>query len=109
MSDEYYFNELICVFPFLQLELYKTDFEEERRVKELLKEEKEKLIEDLQCLQRRNQQLQDRIEMICDKDFVMYQERTDHSRPARSSTSAPTVRFTFVYACVCLYLYFFFI
>lgn len=69
----------------LQLEIYKADFEAERKAKESIKEEKEKLTEDLQNLQRRNQQLQERIDMISDRDFVMYESRETRNRERRSN------------------------
>lgn len=69
----------------MQLELFKSDFEAERHSKEIIQEEKEKLSEDLQNLQRRNQQLQERIEMTCDKDYVMYQSRSENRSANRSS------------------------
>lgn len=72
---------------YFQLEIFKADFEAERRAKESIKEEKDKLCEDLQNLQRRNQQLQERIEMISDKDYVMYESRNARDRPNRSSSS----------------------
>lgn len=43
--------------------------------------------EDIQNLQRRNQQLQERIETICDKDFLMYESRRDKPRSSGNNTS----------------------
>ncbi|XP_072394727.1 uncharacterized protein [Diabrotica undecimpunctata] len=56
-------HEEMCVLK-MQMDVYKTDFEEERRAREVIKGEKDRLEEDLQNIQRRNQQLQEEIELL---------------------------------------------
>lgn len=61
---------IVLFICYLQLELYKSDFEAERQAKESLKCEKEQIAEDLQHLQRRNQQLLEEVEHLRNGDFV---------------------------------------
>ncbi|XP_056633018.1 NF-kappa-B essential modulator [Diorhabda sublineata] len=55
-----------------QLDVYRADFEEERRAREIIKSENDRLHEDLQNVQRRNEQLQSEIELLRNGDFVVY-------------------------------------
>ncbi|KAG5890912.1 hypothetical protein JTB14_024910 [Gonioctena quinquepunctata] len=72
-----------------QLEVYKADFEAEKNAKEITRGEKDKLVEDLQNLQRRNQQLQEEIELVRNnRDYVVYPS-TRREQPSRSTASAP--------------------
>lgn len=66
-----------------QLELYKADYEAEAVTKNSLLAEKNQIAEDLQSLQRRNQQLIEEVERLRrDGDFVHV------SRPRSSATSS---------------------
>nr|CAI5856761.1 unnamed protein product [Callosobruchus analis] len=47
-----------------QMDMYKVDFEQERSAKEAMRLEKDKLLEDIQMLQTRNQQLQDDLAIL---------------------------------------------
>lgn len=51
------------------MDVYRGDFEAERTAKESIKSEKDQLSEDMQHLQRRNQQLQEEIEVLREKNF----------------------------------------
>ncbi|CAH1110026.1 unnamed protein product [Psylliodes chrysocephalus] len=88
-------SDEICALK-VQLDVYKTDFEEERHAREVIKEEKDKIEEDIQNLQRRNQQLQEEIEMLRgERDYVVYPSRSaprdrvqDQRTTASSSSNA---------------------
>ncbi|XP_018567726.1 optineurin [Anoplophora glabripennis] len=64
-----------------QLELYKTDFDIEKSATAAIKIENEKLSEDIQNLQNKNQQLQQKIKYICDNNYIV-------PRTQNESTSA---------------------
>ncbi|XP_050294408.1 optineurin-like isoform X2 [Anthonomus grandis grandis] len=66
-----------------QLDIYKADFEAEREAKESTKQEKDKLTEDLQHLHRRNQQMQEEIELLRE------QVRQHGGRPRHSAREEP--------------------
>ncbi|VEN58173.1 unnamed protein product [Callosobruchus maculatus] len=76
-----------------QMDMYKVDFEQERSAKEAMKLEKDKLLEDIQMLQTRNQQLQDELAMArSGGDFVVLPRAgqttsTNSSQNTSSSTS----------------------
>ncbi|CAG9857110.1 unnamed protein product [Phyllotreta striolata] len=73
----------------VQLDVYKADFDEERRAREAIKAEKDRLEEDLLNLQRRNQQLQEEIEILRNHgDF----EPVGASREARPPSNEGTMR-----------------
>lgn len=67
-----------------QLELYKSDFEAERQAKDSVKAEKEQIADDLQHLQRRNQQLLEEVDRLRGGDFVHV------NRPEQSAAAAPS-------------------
>nr|CAH7714582.1 unnamed protein product [Callosobruchus chinensis] len=75
-----------------QMDMYKVDFEQERSAKETIKLEKDKLLEDIQMLQNRNQQLQDELTMIRNNgDFVVLpQAGQTMSSSSRENTSSST-------------------
>ncbi|KAJ8971809.1 hypothetical protein NQ317_004839 [Molorchus minor] len=77
-----------------QLDVYRADFEAERTVKETIKTENDKYSEDIQNLQRRNQQLQEEIEMLREhRDYVVYpSRRRDHSSPSSASSNEHTMK-----------------
>ncbi|CAH0552177.1 unnamed protein product [Brassicogethes aeneus] len=54
----------------VQLEQYKSDFEAERTAKETLKSERDQLAEDLMNLHRRNQELQEEVELLRNREWV---------------------------------------
>ncbi|KAJ8949246.1 hypothetical protein NQ318_022759 [Aromia moschata] len=71
-----------------KLDVYKADFEAERTAKETLKAENDKYSEDMQNLHRRNQQLQEEIEMLREnRDYVVYPSQRRH---APTTTSTPS-------------------
>ncbi|CAG9764900.1 unnamed protein product [Ceutorhynchus assimilis] len=80
-----------------QLEVYKADFEAEQEAKEEVKREKNKIAEDLQHLHRRNQQLQEEIEILREQQQFnpTSSMRRDVTRP---QATAPT-REEFIYKC----------
>lgn len=74
-----------------QLEVYKSDFEAEQRVKNEVKAERDQLTDDLQHIQRRNQQLMEEIERIRGDNFVHVGREafTAPSAPQQQSQPAP--------------------
>lgn len=75
-------NDDVCTALRAQLDVYKSDFEAEASAKNALLAEKNQLAEDLQNLQRRNQQLIEEVERLRhDGDFV------NVPRPRHTSSS----------------------
>lgn len=71
-----------------QLDLYKADYEAEANAKDSLMAEKNQIVEDLQSLQRRNQQLIEEVERLRNNtDFV----HVGRNRRTSDSTSATDV------------------
>ncbi|KAF5275368.1 hypothetical protein FQA39_LY06825 [Lamprigera yunnana] len=66
----------------VQLDLYKTDFEAEQTAKQDIKMEKEKIVDDLQNLQKRNEQLLKELEQLRSNDFVHVSQEEAASAPA---------------------------
>nr|CAH7751765.1 unnamed protein product [Callosobruchus chinensis] len=80
-----------------QMDMYKVDFEQERSAKETIKLEKDKLLEDIQMLQNRNQQLQDELTMIRNSgDFVVLPQagQTMSSSSRENTSSSASNRYT---------------
>lgn len=71
----------------IQLDVYKTDFEAERTAREMMKDEKDKIADDLQNLQRRNQHLQEEIDIIRENQGYHVYPRTT-PRPTQSAPQA---------------------
>ncbi|KAJ8925982.1 hypothetical protein NQ315_009837 [Exocentrus adspersus] len=72
-----------------QLNVFKADFEAERNAKDTIKQEKERLTEDMQNLQRRNQQLQEEINILRENsDYVVPPSQMRETRA--SAPSAPS-------------------
>ncbi|XP_044745888.1 NF-kappa-B essential modulator-like isoform X2 [Coccinella septempunctata] len=69
-----------------QLEIYKADFEEERRLKENYKEENKQLSSDFQQIQKRNGELQDELEVLKERGWEFVNR--DHRTSSTSSASA---------------------
>lgn len=70
-----------------QLDLYKADYEAEANAKDSIFAEKNQLVEDLQSLQRRNQQLIEEVERLRrDGDFV-HVPRTGRATGTTTNTS----------------------
>ncbi|KAJ8935427.1 hypothetical protein NQ314_012847 [Rhamnusium bicolor] len=70
-----------------QLDVYKTDFEAERSAKDTIRAENEKLSTDIQNLHRRNQQLQEELDLIRERDYVVYPMQRRDRESTSSSTS----------------------
>ncbi|XP_066155004.1 optineurin-like isoform X2 [Euwallacea fornicatus] len=77
-----------------QLDVYKTDFEAEREAKEDVKREKKKIAEDLQHLHRRNQQLQEEIEILRRDKCAVTRPNTESSSTSSAAGSPMPLRYT---------------
>ncbi|XP_066249074.1 optineurin-like isoform X2 [Euwallacea similis] len=77
-----------------QLDVYKTDFEAERAAKEDVKREKNKIAENFQQLHRRNQQMQEEIEILRRGKRPSYSPNTEHSSSFSGAGSPIPLRYT---------------
>lgn len=75
------------------MDVYKTDFEAEREAKEDVKREKNKIAEDLQHLHRRNQQLQEEIELLREQlqQYGSIPQSSSQSRINQTSSSVSSL------------------
>lgn len=73
---------------FFQLDVFKGDFEAERSAKEGLKAEKDQMAQDLQHLQRRNQQMQEEIEVLRERNFEYVPARASSRSEAHGSVNS---------------------
>ncbi|XP_060530178.1 optineurin isoform X2 [Cylas formicarius] len=73
-----------------QAELYKSDFESERESKNAINREKMKLTEDLQALHRRNQQLQEEVELLREQALANAPSTTLRSQQSHWGNNSPT-------------------
>ncbi|KAL3287417.1 hypothetical protein HHI36_001890 [Cryptolaemus montrouzieri] len=81
-----------------QVDIYKADFDAERQAKELLKNEKEQIINDFLQIQKRNNELNEEIELIKERGYEVVGRRNLHSlnssRSSVSSASSQEKRYT---------------
>jgi len=78
------------LFFLLQLEQFRADFEAEKKAKEEEKTRANKLSEDLQQVHRRNQQLQEEVELLRGQNST-----APRAPPSSSSNSHTSVSFFF--------------